>query len=291
MWGSATTEIKNDHVLYQELNLEENRNLRRMFKYWCCHFCQTSEQTRNVNLSQSLYKTFDFNGVTILYPETDNNQEELVYTANTLILFPKKPVGGSKQLESFSPPLYKLQPLTNQFLSTLYRIREAKFNSRQIFADLYDGNILNTRSKEVGSMAKIIDTSKIRGSVAWKNNQRKALHGLFNQYGFQAISFNMDVDVNNLQSIATSMICSGKVISLDFVGSINDEYSVKYYEHNHDNSEDCSPACIKTLLNFDNLQLESRYLPIFINDLAQKQQAFVESFVRNVNFGLHSGKP
>ena len=99
-------------------------------------------------------------------------------------------------------------------------------------------------------------------------------------------SLSIDITVDNLESIVTSKVCDGQVITVDYEGDTSGEHKVKYHVHNHDNSVDCDNNCVVTDINIENNVLETNYIPIFISSLSQKQTGFVQEFVNNKNFEL-----
>lgn len=100
--------------------------------------------------------------------------------------------------------------------------------------------------------------------------------------------FNFDVNVNNFETFVTSLLCEGQVITLEMEGDINNEFSLKYQKHNHENIDECNDNCVKTEVIQDNTQLQAKYIPIYLSHLSQSQNLFVDQFVKNSNFELYS---
>ena len=281
---NSVIEVTNNDSIYEELNLQDQKEIRRMGTFWLCLICQGSHQRAEKKLSPPMFKKTEVDGVNILFPSSVVENQEYEYNAETLICVPKRAISNSNQRESLSPYIYSHEPISNSFLSTLYKIREAKFNSRRFYSEIYDGDILNLNLKKVGSMVKVVDDSCIRLSDSWKNNQRRSIYSQFQQYGNTALTISISVDINCIETIATAMICSGRVVSLEFVGNTNNEFSTKYFLHQHDNTQECSSNCVKTEIIFTNQHLESKYFPIFLCITSQKQHSFIEQFLKNVNF-------
>ena len=124
--------------------------------------------------------------------------------------------------------------------------------------------MLEGGGKRLNSVSRIYDDSCIRGSEMWLNKRRRGIYSMFEQFGRIALSFSIDIDVNNPETIATSLVCSGQILSLELVGNISNEFRTKYFRHNHDNSIECGNNYQKTEISLQNMQLQFQYIPIFI---------------------------
>lgn len=228
--GAAVQEINNSNPVFFELDLENKNELKRMNKYWLCTKCKDSREPAAVVLSQPKFKLYNIDGFNILCPTNSVQADDIDVQPNTLIMIPKTFIKGNKTTQSYDPQLNKLNGITNSLLTTLYEMRKLKFNHAKWFSDIFDGEVLNENRKQLGSISRVADYSKIRGSDSWNYNKRAALQSMFEQYGNSAIGFSLDVEINNMQTIATSMICTGDIITLEFIGGASNDYKeCNYY--------------------------------------------------------------
>ena len=283
----AAIEIKTTDPLYGELNLIEKEEMKILNSFWLCLVCKSSTTKREQSLSDPMMKSIQVGGCTILYPSNDNDGENIEITNDTLILFPKSYSGG-KYEKNWNVKLYNNQEPTNRFISTLYKMRSEKFAARQLFSDFYTGEIQQQGNKKLQSISKVIDDSMIRSSSTWISKRKNAIFSNFVQYGNMAVGFSLDINSNNAETVLTSLLCSGTVMSLDYEGDVNDEYRTKYNRHNHAKNVTCNPNCNTTEITEIPEFLETKFFPIYISSISQKQAGFIESFVKNQNFELFS---
>ena len=287
---SSALEIDNNDPLFESLSLNDNLHKRRMNRFWICTVCKSDGKKREDSFSIPFLKCINVDGHNILFPTTDQQEDDIEYSVDTLTMVPKTvPRGNNTNVKNYSIKLYNNQRATNKLLSTLYEQRHIKFLNRKWHADVYDCEISVQQNKKLNSVTKVYDDSMIRGSQRWWNNRRNAVHSMFNQFGQACIAFNIDIPFHNVETIVTSLICDGRVITLDYCGDVNDTQTVKYFLHDHENSIDCRDTCTMTeLTNLEHISLESRVIPIFIASLHQKQSSYVEKFIKAKNFSFYS---
>ena len=286
---ASVTEINNTDPLYGELDLENNNELLRMMKFWICQICQSTGKKIEPLFAKPFMKNIEVEGWNILYPTMDEDVDEdlNVTVDNTLLLIPYTGYNCGNQTHYLVPNLYSNSEVTNSFISTLYHNRRTKFALRKLYADFYDGELANGDNKKLESVSKIHDESCIRSSSSWKQKQKKAIISQFTQFGGAAIAFCLNVGVSTMETVMTSQICNGLVITVEFHGNIHDEFSNNYFYHNHDNTTlCCNTNCVKTKIEEVPEELKTKCLPNFVTSLVQKQTLFVEQFVKNQNFSL-----
>ena len=283
---SGAFEIKDSDSLYQQFDLENNMEFKRMNKFWCCHYCKSAGKKKNNSFIEPRLKSVIANGRKIVYPVDTRGVEEIELDTNTLIMIPVKPLVGRTMAKYSVLNMYQNQDPNNSFLSTMYLNRILKFEQRLLHCDLYEGEILRNQNKRLETVAKIIDTSMIRGSTSWNRKQRNNIYSQFCQFGQAAIGFSLRVDMNNIETYITTQLCEGRVVTVDQIGDINGEFFSKYYIHNHVNSQACGNNCIKSEVKELPEKLHPKFIPVFLASLSQKQSAYVEEFVKNNNFDL-----
>ena len=286
----SAVEILNTDSLYEELNLDSMPEKKRLNKFWICLLCQNTKQKKDIRLSNPIMKLFEFEGHKILYPTdiNDDQGEAIEISRNMLIMIPKTNHRWSRNKgENIPIDLYKNYELSNELISSFYNIRLAKFVQRQAYAELFDAEIAVNTIKTLSSVRKITDESKIRGSSSWVGKRRNTILSQFTQYGQAAIAFSVDIPMDNLESIVTSKLCNGEILTLDFQGNLDDEHLTKYNLHRHDHSTACSDTCDTTEITGVNEFLEDKYMPVFISSISQKQAGLVEKFIKGKNFDFY----
>ena len=285
----SVSEVNNTNPLYEELELSNKKNLSRMGQFWICQVCQSSENRTETSLVTPMMKRIETEGWQILYPVAENIQDEEfdVHIDKTLVFVPYNGYNCGNKTEYQIPNIYRNPSLTNSLISTLYHNRQTKFALRKLYADLYDGEISSHDNKKLDSISKILDESNIRSSSSWKQKQKRSIVSQFTQYGGASLAFSINVPISTIESVVTSDICNGAVVTVQFDGNSLDEFRTKYFSHNHGNDTTCaSTNCIKTEIKQVDATLETRCIPNFISSIYQKQTLFIEQFVRNQNFEL-----
>ena len=154
-----------------------------------------------------------------------------------------------------------------------------------MYSDFYDGEIAINDNRKLESVSKIHDESGIRSSTTWDQKQKRTIVSEFTQYGGASIGFCFNIPITSMETVITSYLCNGSLITLEFHGDTHGFFSTKYYSHSHGNEILCSDTdCIKTEVENINDSLEPRCMPNFIVSLAQKQSLFLQQFVNNQNF-------
>ena len=232
----------------------------------------------------------EIEGLQILYPNFGEVEPNVEINLSNLVLIPKNSqFGRDVEVTFYVPNMYKNVEPTNDFVSTLYHNRVSKFAQRKLFAELYDGDIAGHQNQKLNSITKIFDDSMIRLASSWTRKQKNSYFSQFSQHGQAVLAYNIDISMNKLENIITSQLCSGTVITMQYVGDCGDEFSTHYYQHEHDNTIDCdSNNCVLSEILDNNDVLPVEYISTFIASISQKQNAFVEQFLKNINFNLFS---
>ena len=285
--SSGAIEIKTTDPLYEELNLAEKEELKIMNSYWLCLLCKSSNTKHEESLTSPVMKSIQIEGRTIVYPTNENQGGDIDINFNTLILFPSS-YRKSNYEKNWSVNIYSNPEPTNQYVSTLYKKRMEKFVARFLYSDFYTGEIMLQQHKKLQSISKVVDESSIRSSQAWIQKRKNAIFSNFQQYGQVAISYSINMDVNNAETIMTTFLCNGDVLSLDFQGDVNDEFATKYKKHNHGKNVTCNVNCDTTEISAINEFLQPKFTPVLLSSISQKHTGFIQKFIRNKNFDLFS---
>ena len=149
--NSSAIEVKTTDPQYAELNLIEKESMKIMNSFWLCLVCKSSSKKHTQSEATSIMKLIEVDGKRIWYPSSEVNDENMEINIDDLVLFPKRITEG-KYEKNWSVKLYNNQEITNKFISTLYKIRVERFAARKIFADLYNGEILQQNNKKLQSI-------------------------------------------------------------------------------------------------------------------------------------------
>lgn len=214
--NSGAAEITSQDSLYEKLNLEEKKELRRMNSFWICKLCQSDEKERETMLAEPIFRTLNVDGSRILYPSTSDEREQISIDFQDLVLIPKNSFNCKNfKIKDYYLNMYRNECLTNESLSTHYLQRLNKFAQRLWYSDFFEGDISdNNQQKQLSSVSKIHDDSMIRESNAWRRKKKNNISSYFYQFGPCAIAFNIDVHFENLGQ--TSEGKNGKMFKLLF---------------------------------------------------------------------------
>ena len=286
---SGAVEVTSNHEKYRELDLINKPSFRRMNRHWLCNKCIATSSTTEDRFSQPKLKTVEIDGKNILIPCEDVQSTDIQVTVNTLILCPKNPSAVKHSPTNFVVKFYVIQDHSNKTLTTHYNNRLAKFYKRKCFCDTYEGVIASSDRKEVSSLSPIIDDSMIRGSDTWITKKKNTIFSSFTQFGQLAFAFDCEVEFTNIETIATCILCSGQVVTVEYEGDRQDEYHRRYVLHNHKGELDACPQdCIQTELTTSDLDFVPKYIQTYLTNVSQKQAAFIQHFVKCKSFSLNS---
>ena len=286
--SSGAFEIQSSHAMYEKYELNNKQDWKRMNTFWCCNVCSGDKKPDNTLLHGPMLQMVEENGRKIYYPAENVMENGELLSIDSLIMVPKKPVGSISSKKCSVLNIYSNPDPTNTLISNMYKNRQAKFEQRMLHCDIYEGEINLHQNRELKTIAKIIDTSIIKGSSSNIRKKRNNIISQFTQYGQAAIGINIHVDVNNIETYITTKLCQGSVITLEINGDINEEFSTHYFIHNHTNAEVCDNQCIRTEITEIDEDLDSKFIPVFLSSLSQKHNSFVENFIKNSNFDLHA---
>ena len=124
--SSSALEITNTDPLFETLDLNNKPQYRRQRKFWICLNCKSSGKKNEELFCQPLMKVFEIENRQILYPTTEDQDDDIEVSRDTLILIPHSLPREQLQGRNFSVHMYKNPDPTNTFISTLYTIRKSK---------------------------------------------------------------------------------------------------------------------------------------------------------------------
>lgn len=286
--NSSAYEISNNDPLYDQHDLGNQLGKRRQYKHWICTVCKSAAKPDEELLSSPILKIIEIDGKKIIYPSQNDVSENLQITMDTLVMTPVVFPGTFTLAKGLSIKIFNNQHPTNEFISSLYKRRLSKFSQRKLASELYDGVIHAPQQNKLNSISRIYDDTMIRKSRSWKSRRRDSIYNQFHQFGQTAIAFNIDISFDNLQTLVTSLLCEGSVITLEFEGNTSDEHQTKYFQHNHNHQVECGNTCVVTEITEVNQSLHPKFIPIYICCVSQKHSSLIENFIKNKNFPFHA---
>ena len=309
---NSAVEINEDHELFTRgtLDVENARMHKRFAKFWICKFC--SEKNESDTMSAEKSSIFELNAsrvddVTLICPkliplgdgvelegENSQTQAPAIVDPTSKISFPV----GSESLDSFPTDLqlksqsgFQIQKLlhngndlTIDTLSTLYEHQLNKYKKSKARQDLFVGKVLNEETRTLKSAKLCSSDKKLSGSSAWSHKQESDVLWKMYQLG----SFALCVEVNfplNSSTMASVLTQEGKVISVEMIGGVSQEFNRVYQVHsNHGAETECMVNCEKVCLeefireNEVNMTLTSRNVSTY----ATASDMFMKSFISNI---------
>ena len=285
---SGAIEVLPEDEKYTEFELENKASLKRLNKFWICHLCLASSKKIESKYSTPKMSVYEEDGRKIIYPSSEEQTDDIEISMDTLIMIAKNCSAVTVQPNNFSLKMYVLEEPSNKILTTHYDARLSKFYQRKLNFDTYEGVIDNNEQRILSSAMPVYDDSNIKFSDSWHNKKRSTLYSYFHQNGQFAIAYNFDIELDNIETISTLLLCGGRVITVEYIGNENDEYVRKYFIHDHTNSQMCTPSCIKTEVKNIGVNLPVKCIPTYLSSVSQKQSAFIECLIKNKNFALNS---
>ena len=98
-------------MLFEELNLSNNLNFKRMDKFYCCNTCKSSHINIEDIIISPLLKMVNIKGYNIYYPienDDNNSMEDNEINATDLVMIPKNLLFKSNEkVDMFPINIYK----------------------------------------------------------------------------------------------------------------------------------------------------------------------------------------
>ena len=306
---SGVREIDQTSSEFESMKLAEKPELRRLNKYFLCLVCsQSNLETFNSNIITPRIleiKGEEDNGEKVLIPNFDcvfDHSDGAINESIRRVLVPSNmrclaltELDNIRQEPMILQKVYQCSDVNVALLSAMYMTQLSKFKTRKLYSERFLGTIAEIQEKKLSNVKPIVDDSKIRGSDSWEINKRNGLLSRFRQFGDCCVGVEIQINFDNIETIATSLLVQGLCITVSFLGDQNYDLQTKYFLHDHDSRTDCQPNCnpsdLEELLqnpNARNKSLSQQFNPVFIASVYQKLHYFVELLVKLPSFDLHS---
>ena len=308
---SSTIDIDEEQAEYNYL--VERPELRRMSKFSICVSCQKKRENGgdadNVpaerDFSSSMNVHLNNNGVIyspvidefVLADAVDTVGDDSDRTVEEpdlmMVMFPTN-IGcilqgndkGKPSPSAVSLVLYKCEEVSLHGVGVLYNNQVSKYRSVINNKERFTGTIQDVENKVLSNLKHQPDDSVIRGSDKWCEHQTEACEKRFYQFGQTAFRVEVEIPVENIETIATNLLIDGFCITLSFEGDDCNEIDTKYWVHlGHNAASLCSEDCEKILLT-DYLQTRAiekggtRFISSYLTSVFKKMQSFVQNIVK-----------
>ena len=297
MSENRAKEIKKED-LPEELKIKLKS--RRFEKFFLCLHCQPEKKPQEL-VSKIMMKTLKFGENVIYIPSTDNdrqimesqsNQDEIV---TEKCLFPCT-IESINELSSVNiksrqqdlHAMYKVGPLSSTEVSVMYENEASKYQNAMQFGKRFSGVISTENSKLLSSTERVRSDHLIIGSDSWRDIEKRNHIHKMELFGsvFCFVSIRIPIGVGTL---ASSLIQTGVVITVNFKEDGNGEFHTEYLVHFHGPERDCIENCPSLALEeyilchpeISEDKAKKNHLSACVSMVQLKLNSFVRSFVKS----------
>ena len=304
---SSARMIKPDEEIFEDL-IESKQKLRRFGNFWICNSCSDESNGRkvsNVEPSVELNHVVRNNNVITFFPWKSKTEEsKIIHEMEIRVFFPKtySALDGFEKAEQLKSQrqmisrMFEARSLDELDISAMWENEMKKYRDVEKCATRYTG-VIKDGSKKLTNVQKVVDDSAIAGSSNWFYRQLTAMGFRIDQFGPLCFLVKIEVPKINIETLATSMITEGFVVTIEKLGLASGEFTIKYILHlDHMSDTDCAENCgnkidLKEYCEsgeFDLASLGNKHLSTYVSSVHQKLNSFVKSIVKSPNCELFS---
>lgn len=299
--------IKVEEDLFEEEKLEnvDKQFLRRRENFNICYKCEKKKQSNNtakdeVEGKKKVVSLSEFTTTErrIFYPSNESEEKENhdLLNQNICLMWPRvssaiQIIGKDKKVSEQNieiEKLYRNDPLSIYDLDRLYENEIHKYKYFENSTSLFVAQIQDVNAKTLSSVEKVKSEFGITGSEDWRNVQQTQFQERQSQLGHIYITVKIELPLNSLDLIATSLVQDGYVITNDTCGLGTGEIVVKYLMHlNHKSDTDCDQSCqtldLKEWIEenlFETDKLCHQQIGIQVAAIHQRLFSFVKNLVQ-----------
>ena len=289
-----------------EFDPQEVLKLRRFQAYYCCQDCLNKKTTNSE--PKIAIQSLPVEDKTIFAPSAlftqnvDLNQSSSHHeTTSTIVcIFPATlealhhmPTDAVKCRSGDAGIIYRLNPNIENIFAIAYENELHKFKVAKYFGDRFQGSLKEGHDKSLASVSRVAQDHLIVGSDSWARVERDINFRRMDQNG--TICFWVSVSMPIQQDVlASSLIQSGLVLSVEYVGSSTSELHTKYFVHNHGPDVDCNESCVKERLEnylpgvLDMNSIGQKFLGIHLASVQNKMKSFIRHFLKDQDSEIYS---
>ena len=287
---------------------QDNKELfmhRRFETFFMCASCKNGGETLNTESKVKMRRIIEDKNI-IIVPEcsVENiDQEDIIVPEDcpvtcllpaTLEALHHIDHSGLKNRSSDAATMLKSDPAIDTIVSISYENEVFKYRRAKIFSDRYQGVLKVGQERMLSSAEKVSNESNIVGSMSWQRiEKQKKLHR-FEQHGPICFSISIEMTVQEME-VASCLIQSNQVISVEYRGSSTSELETFYIVHSHLSDQDCTETCTKmdlaaflSVKEFDKNCLKEKFLATHLFSIQIKLQSFIKCFLKDTSSSLHS---
>ena len=280
--------------------------LRRFESYFCCQDCSNKKTTNfqpNIEIQSLSHedKTF-FVPSALLTTQNDdptwlsNSPESSAFVCifpSTLEALHHISTDRLKSRTADAAIIYHHNPNLRDIFSIAYENELYKFKRAKCFGDRYQGTLKGGNDNALASVSRVPQDHRVVGSDTWVTIERDISQRRMEQNGAICISLSVTMPVQQ-DVIASSLIQSGLVLSVEYVGSSTSELQTKYFVHNHGPDVDCDESCTKQIIDdylpgiLDLSRIGTTFIGTHLNSIQMKMQSFIRHYLKDEDSSIHS---
>ena len=303
-------EVLKDDELFDRFNLssDENKLLRRFETFFICNSClKDEESSEDEEETNSSLDFFTENEDIIFFPPRDVSEDsgQPVHEKNVKLWFPNT-FGGVEQLGTRTLKkikkkslrnLYKTQAIETSTISDLYKLESEKY--KKVREAAFFSGIINDQTKTVNNLKILSSCDKISSSKDWFKREASRMKERQEQFGYIHAFLKIDLEMNSLDVVATSLIQGDIPVTMEKKGLSNGEMEINYKVHvDHKSDINCSSDCkikldIQDFINETGFHIEdssnaNAFTSTYVSSCHQKLVSFARNIIQAPASGLFS---
>ncbi len=293
---------------HEELQIDPGEILekRRFESYFRCKDCKDGEKLINSKARVTI-EVLPSEDRTILLPSSrlPANADPTDYDINSkpiTCLFPaslealdhnSETSATCKSRYMDSGIMYKFDPVVLDVASIAYENELNKYKMIQKSSDRFQGVIKEGEDNILESVDKVTNDHVLVGSRSWEKVEKDLSLHRIEQFGTFCLSLTVPLPCQE-DVLASCLVQSGVVVSVEYVGSSTSELDTIYYVHNHLASFDCDRSCSKVKLEeylpglLDLRSIPTKFLATILTSTQLKMASFVKHFLKENCSNIHS---
>ena len=283
-------------------------NLRRFQSFFRCKDCSNGE-SKDTKAKFDIYHLF-VEGKKLCIPSVmlqnspQDQSQEVDGEAQHFCLFPSTLEAlqhvssvGVKSRSGDDGVMYKLDPNIDDVISISYENELHKYKMAKFTSDRFQGTFKEGEEKMLDKLEKVSYDHVLVGSDSWHKVGKELTLKRMEQFGAICFSLSVSMPVQRDDIIASCLIQSGIVVTVNFVeSSSTTEIEAEYYVHSHSSGTDCDDLCVKEKLesylsrsgSFDLNSIRTKFLGTHLISIQKKMQSFVKYFLKDKSSPIFS---
>ena len=314
----------------------EKEHLRRLNRFWICRYCDQEdnlEEMTTPSLKMMPVESEDHVELTFVPDlgqngETETNSQSAavgggVGEQSIKVILPCSVKSISYLDQQVSASVRGLSPfniqrllyrsgrlIDKEFFGHIYQNQMAKYRSAERNADLFSGKIddLNIDMKVLSSVNPCSKEHEIRGSYEFRRRQFEDVKWRMDSLGRYCLKLMVAFPLINLQTVMTSLIQQGKVVTMSYSGDraneLHQSYTIhagtnyslfiiaklsnirlfgfQYFVAGHDSSSACVEECVTvTEDTYQGLVESNPDISTYVSSVDSKVNSFLKNIIKS----------